>query len=397
MTPVDAFATAAFWLGLALLAYAEVGYLALLWLLARTRKRRTPPPAGGLEPAVTILIAAHNEEAVIGRKIENTLALRYPADKRQIIVVSDGSTDRTDEIVRRCGAGRVVLHRVPVRSGKVPALRSAERLVTGEIVLFSDADSMYDPEVLQLLVRRFGDPVVGAVSGHETRVASSATGGGKGEGMYVRLDNAIKRLEGKVGSQVMVNGGFFAIRRELLPFIPDHLTHDGIVPPTLYLQGYRTAYEPAATSVEVYALDSGADFRRRIRTVLQAVQSYFYVKAALNPFRTGFYAIQIVSHRFLRWLVLPILAVILAGSLWLAPRSPFYLACAVAQGLCYALAFCGWRLDRQDRRPAPCYFPFYFTYVHAAAFVAVILALSGRRITTWHPTQRETRAAEGTP
>ena len=345
---------------------------------------------------MTILIAAYNEEAVIGGKIENTLALRYPAEKRQIIVVSDGSTDRTDEIVRGCAAAGVILHRVTQRGGKVPALRSAERLVTGEVVLFSDADSTYDPQVLQKLVRHFSDPQVGAVSGHETRIASASTGKGKGEGLYARLDNAVKRLEGQVGSQVMVNGGFFAIRRDLLPFIPDHLTHDGIVPPALYLQGYRTAYEPEATSIEVYALDSAADFRRRIRTVLQAAQSYLYVPAALNPFRTGFYAIQIWSHRFLRWLVLPVLALILAASLWLTPRSPFYLACTAAQGLCYGLALCGWILDRRGQRPTFCYFPFYFLYIHTAAFAAVILALSGRRITTWRPTQRETKAGEAT-
>jgi cellulose synthase/poly-beta-1,6-N-acetylglucosamine synthase-like glycosyltransferase len=382
-----------FWFGLGLLAYAEAGYLALLALIARFR--RTDAPVTEIEPDVTILIAAYNEATVIRAKLENTLALDYPSEKRQIIVVSDGATDRTDDIAREYAADGVMLHALPERLGKVPALRTAEPRITGEIVLFSDADSMYERDALRKLVRHFADPKVGAVSGHETRIASSATGRGKGEGLYVRLDNAIKRLEGQVGSQVMVNGGFFAARRALLPFIPDHLTHDGIVPASLHLQGYRTAYEPGARSTEVYALDSGADFARRIRTVLQAVQSYLYVKPALNPLRSGFYAIQIWSHRFLRWLVLPVLAVIAASGLLLtrpnfagARAARFYRLASATQFLCYVLAFFGGLLDRRGKRPAVFYFPFYFLYVHAAAFVAVLQAVSGRRITTWRPTER---------
>jgi cellulose synthase/poly-beta-1,6-N-acetylglucosamine synthase-like glycosyltransferase len=375
-----------FWLGLGLLAYAEVGYLALLALIARLR--RSHAVGAAIEPHVTILIAAYNEEKVIRAKLENTLALDYPPAKRQIIVVSDGATDATDDIAREYASRGVILHELPERLGKVPALRTAEPRITGEIVLFSDADSMYDPDALRKLVRHFADPKVGAVSGRETRVASTATGRGKGEGLYVRLDNAIKRLEGQVGSQVMVNGGFFATRRELLPFIPNHLTHDAIVPVNLQLQGYRTAYEPEARSTEVYALDSRADFARRIRTVLQAVQSYLYVKPALNPLRSGFYAIQIWSHRFLRWLVLPILLVIAASSLLLSRANPFYRLATTAQLLCYVLASVGGLLDRRGKRPAIFYYPFYFLYVHAAAFVAVLQSVSGRRITTWRPTER---------
>lgn len=394
MSLLDAIVGILFWAGLLLLIYAEVGYLGLLWLIARVR--RAGPAPGGVEPSVTkpsvtLAIAAHNEEAVIRGKLENTLALAYPREKLSILVVSDGSTDGTDRIAREFAHRGVALFRTAQRGGKVPALRAAEPQMTTDIVLFSDADSDYAPDALAKLVRHFGDPAVGAVSGHETRVPSAATGKGKGEGLYVRLDNAIKALEGRVGSQVMVNGGFFAIRRSLLPTVPDHLTHDAVVPALLYLQGYRTAYEPDAHSTEVYALDSSSDFRRRVRTILQASQSYWHVRAALNPLRTGFYALQIWSHRFLRWLVLPLLAVVLVASLWLAPRSPFYAAAAVLQAVCYALALGGWALDRRGRRPAPLYFPFYFLYVHAAALSALVLAVRGKTMATWRPTQRETR------
>ncbi len=331
-----------FWAGLALLVYAEAGYLGLLWIVARLHRPRpaSAPVTRQDWPGVTVLIAAHDEELVIGRKLENTLALDCPPDKLQILVVSDGSGDTTDEIVRGF-APRVALLRVAQRGGKVAALRAAEGQIRGEIVLFSDADSMYRPDVLKKLVRHFDEAQVGAVSGHEVRVPCRQDDKGKGEGVYARLDNAIKALEGRVGSQVMVNGRFFAIRRALLPYVPDHLTHDGVVPPTLHLQGYRTAYEPEALSEEIYALDSQTDFRRRVRTVLQAAESYLYVPAALNPLRTGIYALQIWSHHFLRWLVLPILACVLAASLLSAPGSTFYTGCALAQTACYALALGG--------------------------------------------------------
>jgi glycosyltransferase involved in cell wall biosynthesis len=384
-----------FWVCLLCLAYVEVGYLLLLWVVARVRGS-TPPPlpplrqGGGEEPSVTVLIAAHNEEQVIRSKLENTLGLDYPRERLEVIVASDGSTDGTDAIVKEFAGRGVRLCRTGERRGKVAALRAAQALATGEILVISDADSHYEPDALRRLVAPFSDPKVGAVSGHETRRASG--GQGQGEGLYSRLDNVIKELEGRVGSQVMVNGGFFAIRSERMPIVPDHLTHDGVVPPTLYLEGTRTAYVPEAISLESYALDSRQDFSRRVRTVLQALQSYWHVKAALGPLRTGFYAVQIWSHRILRWLVFPVLMVMLGTSLWLAARSWLYAVLAGLQGACYLLALAGWLIDRLGKRITLFYIPFYFVYVHLAAFWAVLMALGGKRIAAWRPTQRRGNA-----
>jgi len=380
-----------FWLGLLFLAYVEFGYLVLLWLVARLRS--TSVPESDSKPSVTLLIAAHNEAQVIGQKIENTLALSYPRDKLQVIVVSDGSEDGTAEITRTFSSGGIQIHAFPRRQGKVPALRAVEDQIRGDVVVFSDADSMYQPDAIDKLVRPFANPQVGAVSGHEVRHAAGAEG--KGEGLYCRIDNWIKALEGQVGSQVMVNGGFFAIRRHLMPHVPDHLTHDGIVPPSLFLQGYRTAYASDALSFEAYSLDSREDWRRRIRTVLQAVQSYLYVPSAMNPLRTGFYALQIWSHRFFRWLVFPVLLILLLTNVLLIERSPLYAAMALCQVVCYLFAAVGLILDRFDRRPVMFYFPFYFLYLHAAAFLALVLALSGRTMTTWRPTKRHLSIDKG--
>jgi hypothetical protein len=171
--------------------------------------------------------------------------------------------------------------------------------------------------------------------------------------------------------------------------VPDHLTHDGIVPAALTLKGYRTLYEVEAVTLEAYNLDTDQDWQRRIRTVMQAFQSYLYVKEALNPWRTGFYAVQIWSHRFMRWFVFPALLVILACNLLLLQRAPLYAGLALLQATCYGLAGIGFWLDREGKRPSIFYFPFYFVYIHMAAFYAVILTFQGKRLTTWQPAKRK--------
>ena len=376
-----------FWISVSLLFYIELGYALLLWLITRF-KQPVPSPLTDFEPTLTVLIAAHNEEKAISARLENVLAQGYPAKKLQVIVASDGSTDCTDEIVRSYSKWGILLVRAETHSGKISALRAAESAIQGEVVVFNDADSTLLPESLQKLARHFYNPLIGAVSGCELRPANNRQGKGRGEGLYNRIETLVKRLESKGCNQVLLHGGIFAMRRELLPFVPDHLTHDAIVPARLVLDGYRVAYEPEAISLEAYELDSRQDWHRRIRTVMQAYQSYIYVKEALNPFRAGFFAVQIWSHRFLRWFVLPLLLITLTSSLLLAQHSLVYLALAGLQVLVYMAAGVGLLLDRAGKRPAIFYFPFYFTYIHTAAFFALWLSWRGQKVSTWQPATR---------
>lgn len=379
-----------FWFGLAYLAYVEVGYLAWLGILAAFR--RPPPEPEPFTPPLTVLLAAYNEAGVIRQRLENLLSQDYPPELVQILVSSDGSDDGTDEIVRAVAQEhperQILLRRSLQRQGKIAALRQLEAEIRGEVVVFTDADALFQPGALRALARHFRDPQVGAVSGQERRPPSGVAGRGRGEGLYNRLETQVKRLEGRLGDQVMVNGGIFAVRRALLPEVPDHLTHDAIVPVTLRLQGLRTRYEPQAVSVEAYELDTAQDWRRRIRTVMQAFQSYLYVPQALNPLRTGWYALQILSHRFLRWFVLPVLALTLLSSLLLWPQGGVYALGAGAQLACYLAAALGAWLDRRGKRPALFYFPFYFVYIHAAAFYAIWLTAQGRKVAAWQPAVR---------
>ena len=311
-----------FWLSLIYISYVEIGYLAILWLVSRIYV--TKRQSGEITPTVTIYIAAYNEEKVIREKIINTLEMDYPREKIQVLVTSDCSTDRTDEIVQEFSSDGVVLVRSCPRLGKIVALRNAESHITGELVLFTDADAILSSNAIKALVRRFVDPKVGAVTGREVRQPITSTGKGVGEGIYNRIDTKIKTLEGLIGNQVVVHGGIFMIRRSLLPYVPDHLTHDSIVPLQLSLTGYKTLYEPDALSYEAYNLDTSQDWHRRIRTILQAMQSYLYKKEALNPIKSGFYAFKIWSHRFSRWFILPAMIIaLLSNFLWLA--IPFFI------------------------------------------------------------------------
>jgi cellulose synthase/poly-beta-1,6-N-acetylglucosamine synthase-like glycosyltransferase len=375
-----------FWLSLAYLLYVEVGYLLLLWLISRFRPAPLPPPTQ-IPPSLTVLVAAHNEEQVIAARLDNLLAQDYPPELLEIIVASDHSTDRTDSIVQSYSDRRVRLSRSTVHGGKIAALRQAEPLIQGDIVVFTDADAFFQPAALQHLANHFADPKVGAVSGREQR--PTGAGAAKGEGLYNRLETLVKRLESHVGDQVLLHGGIFAMRRQLLPFVPDHLTHDAIVPLQLVLGGFRVLYEPQAVSIESYPLDTRQDWQRRIRTVMQAYQSYLYVKTALNPLRAGFFALQVISHRFMRWFVLPVLLLAWLSNLLLFPLSPIYQVIFIAQLLCYALAGVGFVLDRLGQRPpAVFYFPFYFLYIHLAAFSALLKTWQGRTVATWRPAQR---------
>lgn len=374
-----------FWFAIFWVFYATFGYLALLLVLGRFIRR--PVAQAEITPTVSLLIAAHNEEAVIRAKIENALALDYPRERLEIIVVSDASTDRTDEIAASYAGRGVRLFRVGENHGKVYALNLAVPTAGGEILVFSDADSTYAPDALRKLVRNLADPQVGAVTGEERRLAAEGRAG-LGESLYCRLDNQIKRLEGQIGSTVMVNGGFFALRRKLYPALPSHLVHDALVPCLLRLRGYRTAYDQEALSIETYPLDARGDFRRRVRTVLQAFSSYLSVPQALNPLRTGWFALQVFSHRFSRWFVLPWLVIALAANLELLSAGPLYQALLAAQLACYTLALVGWALEQRGRRLRLFYLPYYFLYIHAAAFIAVLQALLGKKLSTWTPTQR---------
>jgi cellulose synthase/poly-beta-1,6-N-acetylglucosamine synthase-like glycosyltransferase len=385
-----------FWASVALCAYVYAGYPVVLWALARVAGR--PPRKGEVTPAVSVVIAAHNEERQIASKLENTLALDYPRERVEVVVASDGSTDATEEIVSRYAARGVRL--LPLaRCGKMRALNQGVALASGEVVVFTDANAELEPRALRELLAPFADASVGGVCGNQKygRPSDSGDSAGAGENLYWTYDKYLKHLETQVGSTVAADGSLYALRRELYVQIEDGAQADDFaVSARVVTEGRRRlVYEPAAVSFEPPPAESDLEFRRKVRVANHCMRAIMNLRGGLNPFRTGLYAFEMWSHKVLRYAVPLFCVAALAAGAALAGLSLFYLALFAGQVLFYALALAGYALRRTRRgRLKVLYVPFYFCLANAAALVAVCSLLRGERITVWQP-QREMTQAGG--
>lgn len=325
-----------FWSSLGLVTYTYAGYPLLITALARLRPRKTW--TAPIEPTVSVVLAVHNEERNIARKIENLLSMDYPAAKLQIVVVSDGSTDRTEEITTGFEGRRVTLVRIDRQGGKAAALNSGVHRASGEVVLFCDARQRIDPGALRALVPLFADPQVGAVSGE------LMLEGSKGPGVYWAYEKRIRAAEGKVDSVVGATGALFAIRRHLFQDIPpDSLLDDVYTPMQIVLQGHRVLFQPEARVFDEEVALSG-EFARKARTLAGNFQILGQLPQLLNPFRNRIF-LQYASHKVAR-LACPFALVALLGSnvalvASLAPGWPFYVVTLAGQLAVYGLALKG--------------------------------------------------------
>jgi cellulose synthase/poly-beta-1,6-N-acetylglucosamine synthase-like glycosyltransferase len=370
-----------FWLCAALVVYVYAGY-PLLLKLVHSLVGRAPVRGSALEPPLTLVISAFNEEASIREKLDNTLQLDYPPERLQVLVVSDASDDRTDDIVREYATRGVTLLRMPERGGKTVGLNAALREASGQVVVFSDANAMYRRDALRRLAAPFADPAVGAVVGestyHDSETASEAS-----ESLYWKYETAIKRLESETGSVVGGDGAIYAIRRSLyVPMRADALS-DFVNPLQIVKSGHRCLYEPAAQSVEKAAEGFDREFRRKVRIVNRAWRAMLSMPELLNPFRYGFFAVKLISHKLLRWLAPLFLLLLLLSSVALAGRSPLYAWALVAQIAFYALALAGHALRRRERMPRLLSVPYYFSMVNIASARGILEAFKGETYTTW--------------
>lgn len=370
-----------FWLCAALVLYVYVGY-PLLLKLVHALAGRTPVHEPTLEPPLTLVISAFNEEASIREKLDNTLRLDYPMQRLQVLVVSDASDDRTDDIVREYAPRGVTLLRMPERGGKTVGLNAALREATGDVVVFSDANAMYRRDALRRLAAPFADLAVGAVVGestyHDSETASEAS-----ESLYWKYETAIKRLESETGSVVGGDGAIYAIRRSLyVPMRADALS-DFVNPLQIVKSGHRCLYEPAAQSVEKAAEGFDREFRRKVRIVNRAWRAMLSMPELLNPFRYGFFAVKLISHKLLRWLAPLFLLLLLLSSAVLAGRSPLYAWALAAQFAFYALALAGHLLRQRERMPRLLSVPYYFSMVNIASARGILEAFKGETYTTW--------------
>jgi glycosyltransferase involved in cell wall biosynthesis len=378
-----------FWSAVAAIAYTYVGFPLLV--LARAALRPRPFAPGDVRPHVSVVIAAHDEEAAIGRKLESVLAADYPAERREVVVASDGSTDGTEAVVRGFadrGVHLVVLPRV----GKAAALDAAVAASTGEVLVFTDANSLLAADALTAIVRPFADPEVGGVAGDQ-RYRSGADDApvAGGERSYWSFDRLLKEAESRAGNVISATGALYAVRRELVCPVGAGVTDDFAISTGVIAAGHRLVFAGDAVAYEPVAASGGAEFGRKVRVMTRGLRGVALRRDLLDPRRSGFYALQLLSHKVLRRLMAVPLLALLLGSARLWRRGPFYRLAAVGQAAFYGagvagLASGGRVRGRVGRLVA---LPAYFCLVNAASLKACWNLATGRRIERWEPERRK--------
>lgn len=375
------------WLSIFLVVYVYIGYPALLWLLTRFIQRPVRKEAGS--PPVSLIIAAYNEEKVIEQKLLNSLELDYPQELLQIIVAADGSSDNTRAIAERYEEHRVLVLHTPERRGKCAAMNRAVAAATGEILIFSDANAFYYPNVICELVRNFEDPEVGCVSGSKT-VRTSASEIGKSEGAYWKYEAAIKKWESKLHSTIAVVGEMLALRRNLYTPIPEYIiSDDAFLANCVLKQGKRVIYEPAAVSWETPVTRMRDEIVRRQR--ISAARYRLLFNRSNWCWRNPLVLFMQFSHKFLR-LMLPILMLSALLFSFLAVvffSAGLWLSLALLAQLCvYALALVGYFAEKAGRKLPLVRVFYYIVSGNWASILGLVRYVTGRQSVAWERVQR---------
>lgn len=387
-----------FWLAVFTVAYAYVLFPLLValrgWLFPRPIRTARAADAARTDegaptmPKVSMVIAVHNEEGDIRQKVENIRAMQYPAGRFEAVIASDGSTDGTNAILQETAAqaGAAVTLLLLERVGKATALNKAVEAARGEILVFSDANSIYAPDAITRLIEPFGDPSVGGVAGNQVYEKSKQGGNlsQSGEASYWDFDRWMKAMESRGGNVISATGAIYAIRRELFQPIIAGVTDDFYTSTAVIEQGYRLVFQPEARSFESVTAGAGQELKRKVRIITRGLRGVMARRALLNPIRYGFYALQLFSHKVLRRLVFVPLLVVLLSSLLLVGEGWLYLLAAAGQVAFYAMAGLGYLLRGQRKKWARLFkLPFFFVLANYAAFLATVNVLRGNQISLW--------------
>ncbi len=364
------------------IAYAYVCYPMLLWLLAKLAPRSSS--ATSTDFSLTMIIAAHNEESGIREKLEATLRLNYPRNKLQIIVASDGSTDRTNEIVREFGNRGIELLEVHNRMGKTNAQNEAVQSARNQILVFSDATTLYDPNALQHLAGAYLDPRVGAASGrYDYSDPTAGSPAGTGSAKFWSLENWIKRLQSRIYSLSGCCGCIYSVRRDLYTFLAPETISDLVQPLYVILQGYRVAFRERAHAWEESTRSTADEFRMRVRVATRGMMGLLSVHSLLMPWKHPWIAYQLWSHKISRWSIPAFLACLLVGSALLAARPEFQLL-LLAQCIFYGIAAASLFIPPM-RRSKLLSLPLYFCTINTAFLLGIINVIRGRHFNVWQP------------
>ena len=371
--------TTIFWVsGLAIL-YTYAGYplLLKLWPKISSEDNRYEGQLE-IEPSISLIIPVYNEEKIISEKIENTISVDYPKDKREILIVSDASNDRTQEIVKRYEKEGVELFELENRQGKAGALNRGLQKARNEIVVFSDASIILEQNALRKIVGKFANPKIGCISGEDHILA-----GGE-EGAYGKYELSLRNLENRAGSIVGASGCFYAQRRTLCEPFKEGMAPDFFSVLVTVEKGYRAVTEPEAMGVMKSVSDPQGEFQRKVRTFLRGMTTLLHFKHMMNPFRYGIFSLQLISHKLMRWFTGVFLILLFLSNLFLV-GSKFYLVVLLLQLAFYMLALVGWL---GTTKPFIFRMPFFFSMVNLSALVAWVKWICGFRQEIWEPSKR---------
>lgn len=384
-----------FWICLFLVFYTYIGYGILLWLLVCVKRmfkgkpqERELPPDEEL-PEVTLMICAYNEQDIVDIKMENTRQISYP--KLHVVWVTDGSNDSTNDLLAHYQEVEVIYS--PERRGKTAALNHGLSLVKDELIVMTDANTMLNPEAIQEIVRCFLDPQVACVSG-EKRVMARHEGqsAAEGEGLYWKYESTLKRLDGEFYSAMGAPGELCAIRRSLYEPMPENaLLDDFVMSLRMVDRGYKIAYTSNAYAMEYGSADLAEESKRKRRIAAGGLQSIWWLRKMMNPFRQPVVAFQFISHRVLRWSITPIALLLLIPLnvvLVLMKGGSVYTWIWILQVLFYLAAFLGWLLEKKGKKNKILYVPYYFLFMNLNVFQGFSYLRSHRSSGAWEKAKR---------
>jgi cellulose synthase/poly-beta-1,6-N-acetylglucosamine synthase-like glycosyltransferase len=386
-----------FWISLFIIIYTFIGYGLILYLLVIIRRLfrgKRPIPVLNNEEflSCTLVIAAYNEENFILEKIRNTLSLNYPEGKLEILFITDGSTDKTPEILNQYP--EIKLMHQPERKGKVAALHRAVEQVKTEIIIFTDANTLLHKDALMNIAVHYADQKVGAVAG-EKRVHSEerADAGTAGEGFYWKYESKLKKWDSELYSVVGAAGELFSVRTELYQAVPeDTILDDFMISMLIALKGFRIIYEPRAYAVENASANITEELKRKIRIAAGGIQSILRLTPLLNVFNYGILSFQYISHRVLRWTITPfLLLLVLILNILISLQSDLilYNLLLAAQSIFYLLAFIGMVFEKSELRFKLFFIPYYFCVMNFAILAGIKRFMESQQSAVWEKAKRK--------
>ncbi|WP_295797350.1 glycosyltransferase family 2 protein [Mucilaginibacter sp.] len=383
-----------FWLSFFIVFYTFAGYGIFLYFLIKIKRAvkgrpLIPVTDNATLPDCTLVVAAYNEESYMEDKIANCLKLNYPEGKLKLLFVTDGSSDKTPEIISTYP--QVQLLHQPRRAGKIAAVHRAMEYVTTKIAVFTDANTFLNADAIINICRHYADKTVGCVAGEKrVQMDENADASAAGEGFYWKYESALKKWDSELYSVVGAAGELFSVRKSLYQDVPaDTVLDDFMISMLIAAKGYRIVYEPEAYAIENASENVSEELKRKIRIAAGGIQSILRLPQLFNPFKFPVLSFQYVSHRVLRWTVTPFLLILIFVLNAFLPRTFLYNSIFVAQILFYFLAFLGFIMEKRQIRIKALFVPYYFCVMNYAVLMGIIRYFTTKQSAVWEKAQRK--------